>query len=478
MLLPTRKKTFVVKQPAPAAAPVASTAAPAAFAAPSSAPHINAHPMRTQSAAPSAPSAADEAAVMSGSDQMVRLRRTIHDQVFAQIDPMKAALTSREELSAQVNELIGRICDENRFQLTEQEERVVAAQMIDEMVGVGPIEPLLQDDSVTDILVNGPKHVYVERRGKLELTNITFIDEEHLFNIAQRIAARVGRRIDEANPMVDARLADGSRVNVITKPLALDGTSVSIRKFSRRKLTLEELAEGGAMSPEMVTLLARAVTARLNIVVSGGTGAGKTTLLNAMSFKIPDNERVVTIEDAAELQLHLHDIVRLETRPESIEGGGQITQRDLVKNALRMRPDRIILGEVRGGESFDMLQAMNTGHDGSLCTVHANTSRDALIRLENMVLMANLQLPISAIRRQIGGAINMIVQIERMRDGKRRLVSITEVCGMEEDVIQTQELFHYKIKSIAADGTINGEFQSTGLRPKFYTDRAMLFQGV
>ena len=304
--------------------------------------------------------------------------------------------------------------------------------------------------------------MFVERFGKLELTPITFIDEEHVFNIAQRIAARVGRRIDEANPMVDARLADGSRVNVVTKPLALDGTSISIRKFSKHKRNLEELSEGGALTKDMVELLSRAVMARLNIVVSGGTGAGKTTLLNALSFKIGQKERVVTIEDAAELQLNQEDIVRLETRPESIEGGGQITQRDLVKNALRMRPDRIILGEVRGG---------------ALCTVHANNARDALIRLENMVLMANLQLPLNAIRRQIGGAVNMVVQIERMRDGKRRVVSIVEVCGMEEDVIQTQELYNYRIKSISADGRIVGEFVNTGLRPKFYQDRAHLFGG-
>lgn len=421
--------------------------------------------------------AAAPQAQAQASAELARVRRTIHDQVFAQIDPMKAATTSRENLAEQVAQLIREICDQNRFQLTAAEEQAISAQMLDEMLGIGPIEPLLADETVTDILVNGADKVFVERFGKLELTPITFIDEEHVFNIAQRIAARVGRRIDEANQMVDARLADGSRVNVVTKPLALDGTSISIRKFSKHKRNLEELSEGGALTKEMVELLSRAVMARLNIVVSGGTGAGKTTLLNALSFKIGQKERVVTIEDAAELQLNQEDIVRLETRPESIEGGGQITQRDLVKNALRMRPDRIILGEVRGGECFDMLQAMNTGHDGSLCTVHANNARDALIRLENMVLMANLQLPLNAIRRQIGGAVNMVVQIERMRDGKRRVVSIVEVCGMEEDVIQTQELYNYRIKSISADGRIVGEFVNTGLRPKFYQDRAHLFGG-
>lgn len=414
---------------------------------------------------------------VSSTAELTRLRRAIHDEVFSSIDPMKAATTDRANLESQVSDLIRKICDGNRFQLTEVEERTICGQMMDEMLGIGPIEPLLKDETVTDILVNGANRVFVERFGKLELTDITFIDEEHVFNIAQRIAARVGRRIDEANPMVDARLQDGSRVNVITRPLALDGTSISIRKFSKHKRNLDELAEGGALTPEMAQLLERAVKARLNIVVSGGTGAGKTTLLNALSFNIGKTERVVTIEDAAELQLDQDDIVRLETRPESIEGGGQITQRDLVKNALRMRPDRIVLGEVRGGECFDMLQAMNTGHDGSLCTVHANNPRDALIRLENMVLMANLQLPLSAIRRQIGGAVNMVVQIERMRDGKRRVVSITEIAGMEEDVIQTQELFTYRIHSITNDGRIVGEHVSTGLRPKFYQDQAFAFGG-
>ena len=452
-----------VRKTAPVAAPVPVTPTVAAPAAATAAPTV-VRPTTVRTTPMEAPS-----------DAMTKLRREIHDEVFGKIDPMNAALMTRDALEGQIEALIRGICDERRFQLTAQEERTITEQMLDEMLGIGPIEPLLADPTVTDILVNGADKVFVERFGKLELTPITFIDEEHVFNIAQRIAARVGRRIDEATPMVDARLADGSRVNVVTKPLALDGTSISIRKFSKHKRDLNELAEGGALTPEMVQLLRRAVQARLNIVVSGGTGAGKTTLLNALSFEIGRTERVVTIEDAAELQLNQEDIVRLETRPESIEGGGQVTQRDLMKNALRMRPDRIILGEVRGGECFDMLQAMNTGHDGSLCTVHANNPRDALIRLENMVLMANLQLPLAAIRRQIGGAVNMVVQIERMRDGKRRIVSIMEICGMEEDVIQTQELFQYRIRTIQADGSIVGEFVNTGLRPKFYLDKAHLF---
>ncbi len=402
-------------------------------------------------------------------------RRLIRDALFEQIDPQKAAGMARDKLQTQIDALIRRICDDQRLQLSRQEEDLVAQQMLDEMVGSGPIEPLLADDSINDILVNGARQVFVERNGKLELTNITFIDEEHVFNTAQRIAARIGRRIDEANPMVDARLPDGSRVNVITHPLALDGTTISIRKFMRRDLSLESMAQRGAMSMEMAVLLRRAMEARLNIVVSGGTGAGKTTLLNALSQKISRDERIVTIEDAAELQLQQIHVVRLETRPASAEGSGRIDQRDLMRNALRMRPDRIILGEVRGGECFDMLQAMNTGHDGSLCTAHANTPRDALLRLENMVMMANMQLPLMAIRRQIASAVDLIVQIQRMRDGGRRLVSIVEVCGMEEDVIQTQELFAFRTHSIGAGGVLQGEHLGSGSRPNFYTDKAHLF---
>jgi pilus assembly protein CpaF len=446
-----------------ASAPATGTAlpsAPRAVAAEPAQPHVRTEPMARGAA---------------NSEQQAQ-RRLIRTALFEQIDPMKAAATPRDRLQAQIDALIRRICDEQRLQLAAQEESLIARQMLDEMVGIGPVEPLLADDSVNDILINGANQVFVERFGKLELTPITFIDEEHVFNTAQRIAARVGRRIDEANPMVDARLPDGSRVNVITHPLALDGTTISIRKFMRRDLSLESLAERGAMSVEMALLLRRAMEARLNVIVSGGTGAGKTTLLNALSQKISEAERIVTIEDAAELQLQQVHTVRLETRPESAEGGGRIDQRDLLKNALRMRPDRIILGEVRGGECFDMLQAMNTGHDGSLCTVHANTPRDALARLENMVMMANMQLPLAAIRRQIASAVDLIVQIERMRDGARRLVSIVEVCGMEEEVIQTQELFYFKTRSFSAGGKLVGEHLGSGLRPNFYTEKGHLFE--
>nr|WP_252321102.1 CpaF family protein [Candidatus Symbiopectobacterium sp. PLON1] len=384
-------------------------------------------------------------------------------------------MMGRDKLLAQIETVIRRICDEQRPQLSRQGEEAIAAEMLDEMTGIGPIKPLLADDTVNDILVNGAQQVFIERFGKLELSPITFIDEEHVFNTAQRIAAAVGRRIDEASPMVDARLPDGSRVNVITYLLAIDGTTISIRKFMRRNLSLETLAERRCMSYAMADVLNKAMQACMNVIVSGGTGAGKTTLLNALSQKIGSTDRIITIEDAAELQLQQEHVVRLETRPVSAEGTGRVDQRDLMRNALRMRPDRIILGEVRGGESFDMLQAMNTGHDGSLCTVHANTSRDAIQRLENMVMMANMQLPLMAIRRQIASAVHLIVQIERMRDSMRRVVSITEVCGMENEVIQLQDLFSFQIQGMDGQGMLTGEYVQHIQRQQFYGDKAHLF---
>lgn len=402
-------------------------------------------------------------------------RRILRAHVYDQIDPLKAAAIGAERLQAQIETLIRRVSDERRLQISRSEEEQIAGELLDEMLGIGPIQPLLGDETVNDILVNGASQIFVERAGRLELTAIRFLDEEHVFNTAQRIAAAVGRRIDEANPMVDARLADGSRVNIITFPLAIDGTTISIRKFTRRNLTLETLVARQAMSKDMADLLDRAMRAKQNIIVAGGTGAGKTTLLNALSQKIDNADRIITIEDAAELQLQQSHVVRLETRPVSAEGTGKVDQRDLVRNALRMRPDRIILGEVRGAESFDMLQAMNTGHDGSLCTVHANTPRDTVMRLENMVMMANGQLSQEAIRRQIASAVNLIVQVERQRDGMRRIVSITEICGMENDVIQTQEIFAFKIRSMDNTGKISGEFLASGQRPQFYAAHAHLF---
>ena len=460
------RKNSVQKSDAQKRAP--QTAAPAANVT-----ELKSRPAAETRGAPAAN--ATPAAAPRQSDNRNSQRRIIRAQLYDQIDAGKAAMMERDKLLVQIETVIRRICDEQRLQLSRPEEEAIAAEMLDEMTGIGPIQPLLADDTVNDILVNGADQVFVERFGKLELSSITFIDEEHVFNTAQRIAAAVGRRIDEASPMVDARLPDGSRVNVITYPLAIDGTTISIRKFMRRNLSLETLAERRCMSYAMADVLNRAMQARVNVIVSGGTGAGKTTLLNALSQKIGSDERIITIEDAAELQLQQEHVVRLETRPMSAEGTGRVDQRDLVKNALRMRPDRIILGEVRGGECFDMLQAMNTGHDGSLCTVHANTSRDAIQRLENMVMMANMQLPLMAIRRQIASAVHLIVQIERMRDGMRRVVSITELCGMENEVIQLQDLFSFQIQGTDAQGMLTGEYVQHVQRPQFYSDKAHLF---
>jgi pilus assembly protein CpaF len=346
---------------------------------------------------------------------------------------------------------------------------------------LGPLEPLLADETVSDIMVNGPKQVYVERRGKLELTDILFRDNAHVMSVATRIVTQVGRRIDESTPLVDARLADGSRVNIIAPPLAIDGTSISIRKFSKKTITLDTMAKSGSISPEMAVVLKIAARCRLNILISGGTGSGKTTTLNAMSQMIDEGERICTIEDAAELQLQQPHVVRLETRPPNLEGKGEITMRDLVKNTLRMRPDRIILGEIRGAEALDMLQAMNTGHDGSLCTIHANRPREALTRLENMVGMSSANLPAKAVRQQIAAAVHMVVQVSRMRDGGRRITQVTEIVGMEGEIITTQDLFIYQYEGEGADGKLKGTFKSSGLRPHFITkaeyyglDRALL----
>nr|WP_281417307.1 CpaF family protein [Plastoroseomonas hellenica] len=335
------------------------------------------------------------------------------------------------------------------------------------MLGLGPLEPLLEDESITDIMVNGPHRVFVEQRGKLTLSQVQFRDLQHVANVAQRIAAAVGRRVDEASPMVDARLADGSRVNIVFPPLALDGPSISIRKFARRRIGFEQLVGFGSMTRQVARLLQIAAKCRLNVIISGGTGSGKTTLLNAMSQLIDPTERIVTIEDAAELQLQQPHVVRLETRPPSLEGKGEITQRDLVRNALRMRPDRIILGECRGPEAFDMLQAMNTGHDGSMSTIHANTSRDALIRIENMVLMGSFGLPSKAIRTQVASAIDLIVQVERQRDGGRRLIQLTELVGMEGDVFTLNDIALLEQLGESENGRLRTRYKISAARPSF-----------
>ena len=367
----------------------------------------------------------------------------------------------------QIREICDRLMSEHQVPLSLASRQRIARRIEDEVLGLGPLEPLLADKTVSDILVNGPGQVYVERRGRLELTDIRFNNDAHLLNIIDRIVSAVGRRIDESSPMVDARLKDGSRVNAIIPPLALDGPSLSIRRFAVELLSIEDLIRLGSLTREMADVMAAIVKARLNVLVSGGTGAGKTTLLNLLSGFIPATERIVTIEDSAELQLQQPHIVRLETRPPNIEGRGAVTQRELVRNSLRMRPDRIVIGEVRGGEALDMLQAMNTGHDGSLTTIHANTPRDALARVENMVSMTGISFPAQALRSQIASAIDIIIQVERHEDGRRRVVSLQETNGMEGDIITTSEIFKFDRQGLDADGNVLGELTATGIVPGF-----------
>jgi len=392
---------------------------------------------------------------------------TIRDQVFNRIEPAVAVRMTKGELTARVEELVASIANERRLLLNQTEQQALAATIVDEMIGLGAIEPLLRDATVTDILVNGPRMTYVERRGKLELTKLRFRNDAHVLHVAQRIASSVGRRVDESSPMLDARLADGSRVNVIIPPLSLKGPCISIRKFSKTMMDMAKFTEVGSVSAELAHALEIGSRCRLNILISGGTGSGKTTLLNALSRMIDPSERIITIEDAAELQLQQPHVIQLETRPANIEGRGEIAQRDLVRNALRMRPDRIIVGEVRGSEAFDMMQAMNTGHNGSMSTVHANSARDALARIENMIMMANINLPTRAIRGQIASAIDLVIQTERMRDGVRRVTEVVQVVGMEEDVITLGNLFSYRYQGENLDGTLRGTFEATPVRPRF-----------
>jgi len=366
-----------------------------------------------------------------------------------------------------VEKVIGAVATERRIQLNAREQRALANELVHDMVGLGPLEPLLEDDSIADIMVNGPYKVFIERAGKVSLSAVRFRDTVHLINICQRIAVAVGRRVDESSPMVDARLKDGSRVNIVLPPLALDGPYLSIRKFTKKAIGFEQLLRFGTMTPAVARVLEIASRIRLNVIISGGTGSGKTTLMNAMSQLIDHGERVITVEDAAELQLQQPHVVRMETRPSSLEGRGEITQRDLVRNALRMRPDRIIVGEVRGGEAFDMLQAMNTGHDGSMSTIHANTTRDALSRIENMVQMGNVGLPSHSIRSQIAGAVDIIVQVARQRDGTRRLTQVSEVCGMEGEIILLNDIFQFEMKGVNEDGRIFGEYKTSQIPPAF-----------
>ena len=387
---------------------------------------------------------------------------------LGRLDPASVAGLTPDRLGVEVERLLADIATERRIQLNLREQRQVAAELVNDMLGLGPLQPLLDDDSVADIMVNGFDRVFVERKGKVHQTTVRFRDPAHVTNVCQRIASSMGRRVDESSPMVDARLKDGSRVNIVLPPLALDGPYISIRKFAKRRIDLAKLVEFGAMTPPVAKVLEIAGRARLNVIISGGTGSGKTTMLNAISQMIDPAERVVTVEDAAELQLQQPHVVRLETRPPSLEGRGEVNQRDLVRNALRMRPDRIIVGEVRGGEAFDMLQAMNTGHDGSMSTIHANTSRDALTRIENMVQMGNFGLPVRSIRQQIVGAVNLIVQVERQRDGGRRVVQVTEVCGLEGDVVILNDIFALEITGENHEGRLQGTYRISRARPAFF----------
>jgi pilus assembly protein CpaF len=387
---------------------------------------------------------------------------------LAQLDPAALASMTPDRLAQEIERVLSDIATERHFHLNAREQRQLAGELVNDMLGLGPLEPLFEDDSITDIMVNGPYRVFIERRGKVVLSDIKFRDATHVANISQRIASAIGRRIDESSPMVDARLKDGSRVNIVFPPLALDGPYISIRKFSRQQIDFTKLISYGSLTAPVARVLEVAGRARLNVIISGGTGSGKTTLMNAMSRMIDVGERVVTIEDAAELQLQQPHVVRMETRPSSLEGKGEVSQRDLIRNALRMRPDRIIVGEVRGPEAFDMLQAMNTGHDGSMSTVHANTTRDAVTRVENMVQMGNMGLPARSIRQQFVGAVDLIIQVERHRDGKRRVTQVTDVCGLEGETIILNDIFNFQIEGESQTGGLVGHYRVNRSKPSFH----------
>jgi len=407
-----------------------------------------------------------------GDEASFELRHRIHRQLIDRIDLSKLDSLPAELVQQQIRRILEDLLAGDETPLSRQEREQLVIDVQHETFGLGPIEPLMRDPTVADILVNGPYEVYVERRGKLERTDVIFRDDAHLLQIIERIVSQVGRRVDESSPMVDARLPDGSRVNAIIPPLALDGPILSIRRFAVEAYRMADLLGFGTLTPALAEFLLTAVKARLTLLISGGTGSGKTTLLNVLSTAIPESERIISIEDSAELQLQQEHVVRLETRPPNIEGKGTVTQRDLVRNALRMRPDRIIVGEVRGAEVLDMLQAMNTGHDGSLCTVHANSTREALGRLETMILMSGIALPVRAAREYICSALDMVVHLARFSDGSRKIVRVTEVTGMEESVVSTQDIFVYEQEGVDQDGRVLGFHRATGVRPKF-TERIL-----
>jgi pilus assembly protein CpaF len=413
---------------------------------------------------------------LAAPDAYKAIKGRIHLKLLDQFDLAALEMLSPDALRQEIATMVERLLQEEQAVVNDTERGTLIRDIQHEMLGFGPLELLMADPTVSDILVNTYRRIYVERRGRLELTNVTFTDEKHLLRIIDKIVSLVGRRIDESSPMVDARLPDGSRVNAVVPPVALDGPMMSIRRFGRTPLRMENLVGDAlkTLTPDMAMMLEGLIRAKVNMLISGGTGAGKTTLLNILSGFIPEAERVVTIEDAAELQMQQPHVVRMETRPMNIEGKGEVTQRALVRNALRMRPDRIIIGEVRGGEAFDMLQAMNTGHEGSLTTIHANTPRDAIARLENMIGMANLNLPHKAARQQIASAITVVVQVLRLIDGRRKVTSIQEITGMEGEVVTMQEIFAFRQTGIGKDGLVEGFFQATGVRPKF-SDRLRAF---
>jgi pilus assembly protein CpaF len=412
------------------------------------------------------PTSTPNGLAMSPEERFLRHKRDLHQQLITSMDLGAIGTMGEEELRVEVRRAAEDLCRKSADLLNLSERERLVSEVIDETFGLGPLEPLMRDPLVTDIMINGPKTAYVERNGRLEKVNVSFHDEKHLLQIVQRIAGRIGRRVDETCPMVDARLGDGSRVNAVIPPLALDGTLLSIRRFGTRPLLIKDLLGNKALTPEMVSFLSACIKARINVVISGGTGSGKTTLLNALSWYIPDDERVATIEDAAELRLQQPHVVRMETRPANIEGSGEVTTRDLVRNALRMRPDRIIIGECRGPEALDMLQAMNTGHDGSMTTIHANDTRDALSRLEMMVGMAGFDVPIWIIRRQIASAVQIVIQVARLSGGVRRVVKVSEITGMEGEIMSMQDLFGFKQTGVDDDRVAQGYFFASGIRPQ------------
>ncbi|WP_212524541.1 CpaF family protein [Actibacterium sp. MT2.3-13A] len=452
-----KKGAAATPQPAPPAAPQEPVAAPA--------PEMIRKPM-PQAAAKPASGDKDR----KRKERLGQIKVELHKRLLEDLNLAALEFASEKDLRAEIQAIASEALEEMNVILNKEDRTTLNKELFDEVMGLGPLEPLLKDESVSDILVNGPQQIFVERGGKLELTDVTFQNERHLLRIIDKIVSAVGRRVDESNPYVDARLADGSRFNAMVPPIAVDGSLVSIRKFKKDKLGIDDLVKFGAFTEEMAVYLQAAVACRLNVIVSGGTGSGKTTTLNALSSFIDNSERILTIEDTAELQLQQTHVGRMESRPANVEGKGAVTQRDCLRNALRMRPDRIIVGETRGEEVIDMLQAMNTGHDGSMTTIHANSARDAVSRLENMIAMAGIEMPLKAVRSQIASAVNLIVQASRLQDGSRRMISITEITGMEGDVISMQEVFRYERLGLEPNGKIIGRFNATGVR-SHYSDR-------